>query len=184
MLRLWRWLLPVSVLPLLTLLAYGFRVDPRYVASPLVGRPAPAFSVATFDGNPLSFEAFRGRVVVVNFWASWCRPACYEEAPVLEEGWRQYRDRGVIVVGINIQDTVEASEQFVRDLRLTFPNVRDATGKISVEYGIYGVPETFFVGRDGRIASKHVGALTETVFRQSVESLLSDTTARNGAEAR
>ena len=86
--RVWRWLIPVSALPVLALLAYGFRVNPREIPSPLVGRPAPAFTLIAFDDSPVSLEAQRGRVVVVNFWASWCYPACYEEAPVLERNWR------------------------------------------------------------------------------------------------
>ncbi|MBI2162426.1 MAG: TlpA family protein disulfide reductase [Candidatus Rokubacteria bacterium] len=171
----WRWLIPLSAIPVLALLAYGFRVNPREVPSPLVGRPAAAFTLTTFDGAPLSLEAQRGKVVVVNFWASWCYPACYEEAPVLERNWRRYRDRGVVVIGVDIQDTVEAAQKFIRDFDLTFPNVRDATGKVSVDYGVYGVPETFFVDRQGRIRAKHVGAVTDEVFRRHVDRLLGDT---------
>ena len=112
--RLWRWLIPLAALPVLALLAYGFRVDPRDIPSPLIGRPAPAFGLATFEGAPLSLAAHRGKVVVLNFWASWCQPACYEEAPILERNWREYRDRGVVVVGVDIQDRREPAEKFVR----------------------------------------------------------------------
>ena len=76
-----RWLIPLAVLPVLILLAYGFRTNPRDVPSPLIGKPAAPFALRTFDGENLSLEALRGRVVVVNFWASWCHPSCYEEAP-------------------------------------------------------------------------------------------------------
>jgi cytochrome c biogenesis protein CcmG/thiol:disulfide interchange protein DsbE len=172
--RLWRWLIPLSVVPVLALLAYGFRVNPRDIPSPLVGRPAAAFALTTFDGAPLSLEAQRGKVVVLNFWASWCYPACYEEAPVLEANWKAYRDRGVVVLGIDIQDTREAAEKFIRDFRLSFPNAQDTTGKVSVEYGVYGVPETFFIDRQGRIRRKHVGAVTDEVFRTAVEKLLAE----------
>lgn len=172
--RLWRWLIPLSAVPVLALLAYGFRVNPRDIASPLVGRPAIAFALTTFDGAPLQLEAYRGNVVVLNFWASWCYPACYEEAPVLERNWRAYRDRGVIVIGVDIQDKVAAAQKFIRDFGLTFPNVRDTTGKVSVDYGVYGVPETFFIDRRGRIRSKHVGAVTDAAFRAQVERLLGE----------
>lgn len=174
MTRLARWILPLSVVPVLALLAYGFRLNPRDVPSPLVGRPAAPIALAAMDGTPWTLEAQRGRVVVVNFWASWCYPACYEEAPVLERGWRAYRDRGVVVVGVNIQDTLEAAQKFIRQFDLTFPNVRDTAGKVSVDYGIYGVPETFFVDRGGRIRAKHVGAVTDAVFREHVERLLAE----------
>jgi cytochrome c biogenesis protein CcmG, thiol:disulfide interchange protein DsbE len=172
--KLWRWLIPLSAIPVLVLLAYGFRLDPRDVPSPLVGRPAAPFTLQAFDGTPLAIEAYRGKVVVVNFWASWCYPACYEEAPVLEQGWRTYRERGLVVVGIDIQDTVEAGQKFIRDFGLTFPNGRDASGKVSIDYGVYGVPETFFVDRQGRIRGKHVGAVTDEVFRRQVEPLLAE----------
>jgi cytochrome c biogenesis protein CcmG/thiol:disulfide interchange protein DsbE len=168
----WKWLLPLSALPVLALLAYGFRVNPRDIPSPLVGRPAAAFTLTAFDGAPVSLESLRGKVAVVNFWASWCHPACYEEAPVLERGWRAYRDRGVVVLGVAIQDKPQAAQKFISDFRLTFPNAQDVTGKVSVDYGVYGVPETFFVSRDGRIRGKHVGAVTDEVFRSQVDALL------------
>jgi len=173
--RVWRWLIPLSAVPVLALLAYGFRVNPRDVPSPLVGRPAIAFELTTLEGAPLALEVQRGKVVVVNFWASWCYPACYEEAPVLERNWRAYRDRDVVVIGVNIQDRVEAAQKFVRDFNLTFPNVRDTTGKVSVDYGVYSVPETFFIDRRGRIRAKHVGAVTDAVFRTHVDRLLGET---------
>jgi cytochrome c biogenesis protein CcmG/thiol:disulfide interchange protein DsbE len=172
--RRWRWLIPLSTIPVLALLAYGFRVNPREIPSPLIGRPASAFALRTFEGDAVSREGLAGKVVVLNFWASWCHPACYEEAPVLERGWRAYRERGLAVVGVDIQDTAEAAGKFIRDFSLTFPNGPDPTGKISVDYGVYGVPETFFLDRRGRVRIKHVGALTDTVFREHVERLLSE----------
>ncbi len=174
--RLLRWLIPLSAVPVLALLAYGFRVNPREAPSPLVGRPAAVFALQTFEGAPLALEAQRGKVVVLNFWASWCYPACYEEAPVLERNWRAYRDRGVVVIGVDIQDTPEAARKFVRDFSLSFPNARDTTGRVSVDYGVYGVPETFFIDRRGRIRAKHVGGVTDETFRTNVETLLAEPT--------
>jgi cytochrome c biogenesis protein CcmG, thiol:disulfide interchange protein DsbE len=174
MTRAWRWLVPLSAIPILALLAYGFRLNPRDVPSPLIGRPASAFTLETFEGGSLSLEAQRGKVVIVNFWASWCHPACYEEAPALERSWRAYRDRGVVVIGVDVQDTAEAAEKFRRDFSLSFPNVRDLGGKVSVDYGVYGVPETFFIDRKGQIRAKHVGALTDEQFRTEVERLLAE----------
>jgi len=97
-----RWAIPAAVVPVLLLLAYGFRTDPREIPSPLLGRPAAVFSLTTFSGSPLSLESLRGQVVMLNFWASWCNPACYDEAPVLERAWQTYRDRGVVVLLINV----------------------------------------------------------------------------------
>ena len=177
MTRRWRWLLPLAAVPVLALLAYGFTLSPRDIPSPLVGRPAAAFTLTSFDGAPVTLDALRGKVVVLNFWASWCYPACYEEAPVLERAWRAYRDRGVVVLGEDIQDKDEAGRKFIRDFSLTFPNAPDPAGKVSIDYGVYGVPETFFIDRQGRIRRKYVGAVTEQVFRDTTEALLAEPAA-------
>jgi len=170
----WRWLIPLSVVPVLGLLAYGFRVNPRDIPSPLVGRPAAPFVLRTFDGTDVSLASLRGRVVVLNFWASWCYPACYEEAPALERSWRAYRDREVSVVGVAIQDQPDAARKFIADFSLSFPNAPDPDGKVSVEYGVYGVPETFFIDRAGRIRLKQTGAVSDDLFRGEVETLLGE----------
>jgi cytochrome c biogenesis protein CcmG/thiol:disulfide interchange protein DsbE len=167
-----RWLIPLAALPVVGLLAYGFRSDPRAIPSPLVGRPAPAFVLTAYDGTPLSLAGVKGQVVVLNFWASWCVPACYEEAPVLEAGWRAYRERGVVVVGVDIQDTEEAGRRFIQQFGLTFPNAPDPKGRVSIDYGVYGVPETFVIDRRGIIRTKHVGAVTAEALREAVEPLL------------
>jgi cytochrome c biogenesis protein CcmG/thiol:disulfide interchange protein DsbE len=171
-----RWLLPLSAIPVLALLAYGFRTNPRDIPSPLVGRPAAAFRLTSFAGQPIALDALRGRVVVLNFWASWCYPACYEEAPALERSWREWRDRGVTVVGVAIQDTEDKAKKFIEDFGLTFVNAPDATGRVSIDYGVYGVPETFFIDRRGRIRAKHVGPVTDEVFRATVQALLAEPT--------
>ena len=79
-----------------------------------------------------------------------------------------------MVVGVDIQDTTEAAQRFLRQFDLTFPNARDLSGKVSIDYGVYGVPETFFIDRRGRIRAKHVGAVTDAVLRAKVEALLAD----------
>ena len=170
-----RWLIPLAVLPVLALLAYGFWTDPRgEVKSPLIGRPAARFTLTTFAGTPLSLESLRGRVVVVNFWASWCVPACYEEAPVLQQAWRDYEGRGLTLVGINIQDKDEEARKFMEQFGFTFPNAMDIGGKVAVDYGVYGVPETFFIDKKGRIRERKVGAVTDEAFRGHVERLLAE----------
>lgn len=169
-----RWAIPLAAIPVIVLLAYGFRTDPRAIPTPLVGKPAAAFRLKTFDGPEISLEGLRGRVVVVNFWASWCYPACYEEAPVLERGWRAYKDRGVMLVGINIQDKEEPARRFLAQFNHTFPNAPDPAGRVSVDYGVYGVPETFFIDRAGRIRAKHVGAVTDAIFSANVDRLLAE----------
>lgn len=95
----------------------------------------------------------------MNFWASWCYPACYEEAPRLQRMWERYRERGVVVIGANIQDRESAAREFIRKFGQTFPNGMDLTGKISIDFGVYGVPETFVVDQNGIIVAKFVGAV-------------------------
>jgi len=169
-----RWAIPLAALPVLLLLGYGFRTNPREIPSPLIGKPAAPFTLATFDGGQVSLEALRGRVVVVNFWASWCYPACYEEAPALARAWQTYKDRGVMMIGINIQDKEEPAKKFLTQFGHTFPNAPDPAGRVSVDYGVYGVPETFFIDRAGRVRWKHVGAVTDQIFKERVETLLKE----------
>ncbi len=135
-------------------------------------KKAPDFSLTTFDGKPFKLSDHRGKVVVLNFWASWCYPACYEEAPVLERTWRSYRDQGVMVVGVDIQDTEEAGRAFIDQFKLTFPNTRDTEGKVSIDYGIYGVPETFIIDRQGRIIFKQAGAVQWETLAEALRPLL------------
>jgi cytochrome c biogenesis protein CcmG/thiol:disulfide interchange protein DsbE len=172
--RLFRWAIPLAALPVLLLLGYGFRTDPREIPSPLIGKPAAPFRLRTFDGEPISLEALRGRVVVVNFWASWCYPACYEEAPVLARTWEIYKGKDVTFIGIDIQDKEDAARKFLAQFNFTFPNAPDPAGRVSLDYGVYGVPETFFIDRAGRVRWKHVGALTDDLVSQRVETLLGE----------
>jgi cytochrome c biogenesis protein CcmG/thiol:disulfide interchange protein DsbE len=170
-----RWAIPLAVLPVIVLLAYGFWTDPRgEVKSPLVGKAAAPFTLSTFAGAPVSLDGLRGRVVVVNFWASWCIPACYEEAPVLQEVWRDYERRGLAVVGINVQDKDDAARKFMEQFGFTFPNAMDVGGKVAVNYGVYGVPETFLIDKKGRIRERKVGAVDAEALRGHVERLLAE----------
>jgi cytochrome c biogenesis protein CcmG/thiol:disulfide interchange protein DsbE len=165
-------IVPVAIAPVLLLLAYGFTTNPRDVPSPLIAQPAPPFLLSSFDGETLSLAGLEGKAVVLNFWASWCFPACYEEAPELEAAWQAYRDRGVVVVGVDIQDREADAKAFIERFRLTFPNAPDPQGKVSIDYGVYGVPETFFIGRDGTIRYKHVGALTRRLLEEKIGEML------------
>jgi cytochrome c biogenesis protein CcmG/thiol:disulfide interchange protein DsbE len=169
-----RWAIPAAVLPVLALLAYGFWTNPREIPSPLLGRAATPFALTTFDKAPLALEDLRGKIVVLNFWASWCIPACYDEAPALERTWLAYKDKGVVVVGVNVQDTEAPAKKFLARFGHSFPNAPDPKGHVAVDYGVYGVPETFFIDRRGRVRFKHVGALTDEAARQRLDSLIEE----------
>jgi len=172
--RILRWAIPLAVIPVLVLLAYGFRTDPRDIPSPLVGKPASSFKLTAFDGKPLSLEALRGQVVIVNFWASWCYPACYEEAPSLERAWKTYKDHGLVMVGVNYQDKDEPARRFLAQFGHTFPNAPDPGSRVSVDYGVYGVPETYFIDKKGRVRFKQVGPVSDEMLRSQIERLLAE----------
>ncbi len=164
----------VPTLAVLALLAYGFGREPRYLESPMLGRPAPSFSLARFDGMRLRLEDLRGKVVFLNFWASWC-PPCRAEAPALEAAWRRFKDQGVVFVGVNTQDDEERARAFLDELGITYPNGRDPGGRIAVDYGVWGLPETYFIGPDGRITYKHIGTLGPALIAAKIDE------ARRGA---
>ncbi len=146
------------VLAILALLAYGFTIEPKYIPTPFIAKPAPSFSLTLFDGSVLRLEDLRGKVVFLNFWASWC-PPCRAEARMLEAAWRKYREQGVIFVGMNIQDKEEDARAFLEEFGITYPNGIDRGSRIAIGYGVWGLPETFFLDREGRITYKHVGAM-------------------------
>jgi cytochrome c biogenesis protein CcmG/thiol:disulfide interchange protein DsbE len=107
----------------------------------------------------VELESLRGRPVVLNFWASWCDP-CAEEAPLLETLWRRYRARGVLMLGLNTQDLADDALGFVREYATTYPTVRDGGDRVRNRYGLTGLPETFVIDAQGRVALHIAGAVT------------------------
>ena len=167
-----RWIIAAAILApavaILALLAYGFTTEPRYIPSPLVAKPAPPFTMTLFDGGVLRLEELRGKVVFVNFWASWCVP-CREEARDLEAAWRAYKTRDVMFIGVNIQDKEPDARAFLHEFGITYPNGIDQGSKIAIDYGVYGIPETFFIDRDGRITYKHIGTLGAALLEAKID---------------
>ncbi|MFQ6059045.1 MAG: TlpA family protein disulfide reductase [Anaerolineae bacterium] len=157
-----------SVLGLLLFLAYGLRLRG---SGPVQRGEAPPFTLSLFDGGQLSLQELRGQVVVINFWASWCGP-CEDEAPLLERVWRDYKDRGVVFVGIDYVDTEPAARAYLKRFNITYPNGPDLGSKISHAYRIRGVPETFFVDKEGQLADFHIGPISEERLIGVIERLL------------
>jgi cytochrome c biogenesis protein CcmG, thiol:disulfide interchange protein DsbE len=120
--------------------------------------PAPAFTLDRLDRpGSLSLAEYRGRPVVLNFWASWCVP-CKEEAPLLEGVWKRYRDQGLVVIGVDINDLRSDARRFARQNKMSYPLAFDGVGETSTDYGLTGVPETFFVARNGRLVCERLQA--------------------------
>lgn len=139
--------------------------DPSQIPSALIGRPIPATDLPPLpdlerDGKPvpgLTNATFEGAVTLVNVWASWCVP-CHDEVPYLEQ---LSKDKRIQLVGINYKDTPDNARRFLNRYGNPFVSTgRDETGRTSIDWGVYGVPETFLVGRDGRIAYKLIGPIT------------------------
>ena len=133
--------------------------------------PAPDFTLTTFDGETFALAAQRGNVVVVNFWASWCVP-CRDEAPILQSLWERYRDRGVVLVGIAYADAESKSLAFIDEFGITYPNGPDVGTRISDDYRITGVPETFIVDQDGNIVRTIIAPVWEGQLDAIIDELL------------
>jgi len=178
----WRRLLITIVIiaPILWLLAFGFSRDPRHISSPLVARQAPAFELMLFDGKKISLGDLRGKAVFLNFWASWCLP-CRAEAKDLEAAWQRLKDKNIVFLGVDLQDTEKNALDFLKEFNVTYPNGHDASGKVAVDYGVWGIPESFFIDPQGRITYKHVGGIrAATVAAKLEEALRGILTAQEG----
>jgi cytochrome c biogenesis protein CcmG, thiol:disulfide interchange protein DsbE len=166
-----RFLLPVAVLlGLLVLLGVGLTLNPREVPSPLVGRPAPAFDLPRLDDAArLRSAELQGQPRLVNYWASWCTP-CLQEHPLL---MRLAREQQVSLLGINYKDAPEdASAWLARHGNPYSVVAQDLDGRVGLDWGVYGVPETFVLDAQGVILHKHIGPLTETAWREQIQPLL------------
>jgi cytochrome c biogenesis protein CcmG, thiol:disulfide interchange protein DsbE len=162
----------VSVLALVLLLASGIGNDPRDLPSELVARRAPSFSLPSLTGDEtISSADLRGQVVVLNFWASWCVP-CREEHGALDAAWDRYRERGVVVLGVNVEDARPDALEYVEEVGGSWPLVTDPGSRTSIAFGRFGVPETFVIAPDGTIVAKMVGAVTYEWLVDEIEGAL------------
>lgn len=144
--------------------------DPRVVRSALLGKPSPAFNLPRLDGGTIDSTDMRGDIVVVNFWASWCVP-CAEEAPELEAFARRTRDEGVQLVGIVYSDERDKAAEFRDRFHLSYPQAVDPGGRAAIDFGVFGVPETYVIDRDGTVMAKLLGAVDAAYLEQVVEQV-------------
>jgi cytochrome c biogenesis protein CcmG/thiol:disulfide interchange protein DsbE len=175
----------IIVLPVLALFWFGLSHDPRTIPSPLPGQPAPEFVLRRMDPvaggegegtvaeqNEVSLASHRGDVVVLNFWASWCL-ACRDEHKPLSEIATMYRDRGVVFYGVLYNDTPEPARRWIRDMGgQSYPTLLDPGSRTAIDYGLYGVPETFFIDPEGRVAYKHIGPVTRALLIRKLDEIL------------
>jgi cytochrome c biogenesis protein CcmG, thiol:disulfide interchange protein DsbE len=167
-----KFLLPLAVFAgLVVFLLKGLDLNPREVPSPLIGKPAPAFVLPLLnDGNKLvKREDLLGKVWVLNVWASWCVP-CRAEHPLLID---LARKQLAPIYGLNYKDKADAANGFLRQLGDPFAaTLVDADGRVGIDYGVYGVPETFVIDKQGVVRFKHIGPLTPEALQQRIEPLL------------
>jgi cytochrome c biogenesis protein CcmG/thiol:disulfide interchange protein DsbE len=171
----------IPVLALLALLGWsvarsggvpgGVGVNEEFGEVPVGRRPAPEFSLETLDGGVLRLSDLRGKAVMVDFWSSWC-PPCRQEAPALAQVYGEYADRGVQFVGIALWDKRDHVASHVERFGLTYPNGLDAKGLTAIEYGVFGLPEKFFIDSQGYLARKFVGPMEADKLRAALDGLL------------
>ncbi|MDP9360604.1 MAG: redoxin family protein [Acidobacteriota bacterium] len=148
----------------------GLGKDPQHIDSPLIGRPAPPFALkAVGTGETLDLEAFRGKPVILNFWATWCGP-CYEEHPTLVANARTLPD--VQFIGVVFNDSEDKIMRFLAERGAAYPTLLDANGKTAIAYGVGGVPETFFINPEGKIVAKFVGPLSTEALHANLAKAL------------
>jgi cytochrome c biogenesis protein CcmG/thiol:disulfide interchange protein DsbE len=170
------------------LLAYGMGKDPRSIPSPLPGQPAPEFSLAVFSyptdapapksadpmRDTIRLDSLKGKVVVLNFWASWCL-ACRDEHVALSAAAVALRGTDARFFGVLYQDVPQNGRDWIKQMGgQSYEGLYDPKSRTAIDYGLYGVPETFFIARDGRVAYKHVGAVTTNVLMDTVRVLLAE----------
>jgi len=139
--------------------AAGTGTDPKQalgLQAPNETVAAPVFSLLDLTGKKVQLQAFRGKLVLLNFFATWCGP-CREEMPGMERLFRAHRDQGFVVVAVNLQESAKTVRPFVQELKLSFPTVLDVEGSASREYGVRALPVTFLIGRDGNIVWRAIG---------------------------
>lgn len=154
----------------LSLLGWGLA---KAQQQPVSAGKAPDFTLTSFDGRTYTLSSLRGNVVIINFWASWC-PPCRQEAAYLEQTWRKYKDQGVIFIGVDYVDTEKAALAYIKEFDITYFNGPDIGTRISQSFNIKGVPETYYVAKNGELRGNNIGPLFTPQLDNKIDELLAE----------
>lgn len=149
------------------------RPAPQAVATADVGQPAPGLKLPLVGGGEQDLATYRGRPVILNFWATWCDP-CRAEMPVFERAQQKYRDRGLVVLGVDFQERDPEIVAFLSEVGVTFPSLVDRTGEVTRQWRATGLPTTFLIDRQGIIRDVRVGAFTDEMLESRLTKLLAE----------
>lgn len=163
----------VWVLVAMVLLFITLGLASAFAEPPVDGREAPDFTMATYSGEEFTLSEHQGKVVVINFWASWCAP-CKEEAAELQQAWVDYQERGVQFVGVDYVDAEAPARAYLAEFAITYPNGADLGTKISDAYHIRGVPETFIVNRAGEVVFYVANPITYEQLTAEIDKALAE----------
>jgi len=158
-----------ALLIAILLFLQGCGEDTATLSSPV--EIAPDFTLTLFDGNDFQLSANKGRAIMINFFASWC-VSCGEDTPVIEKVSKQYAQQDIVFLGIAVDDTERKAKAFMKKIGLTIPAGLDRTGEIKEAFGLYGMPTTFFIDKEGKVSYFHAGVVTEALLKHEIDKLL------------
>jgi cytochrome c biogenesis protein CcmG/thiol:disulfide interchange protein DsbE len=175
----------IAIAALVVVLLLAFRRDPHDIRTGTVGKPAAAFTLQKLDGTgALRLDDARGKITVVNFFASWCIP-CKQENPALVRVYERYRSSGdVAFLGVLYQDSRDSGLAYVRDNGVVWPTASDDDGRVAFAYGVFGIPETYFIDAAGVIQGRHIGPIDESTLVTAIDCLRSKSTSTDCLRAK
>jgi len=171
--RIWPATLLIGIAGLLWIFYLGLWGNPTYIPPVILDTPAPDFTAPELYGKgDISLNQFRGKIVMLNFWASWCAECKLEHGALLEINTRFADNPNFVMIGVNYQDQEAAAKAYLKEQGNNFRHVRDVKGTLSIDYGIYGVPETFVIDAQGIIRHKAIGPIIGANYTKLVDQVI------------